>query len=225
MSSPKNIPKSWKRVTHTSYVFGDFDGDGIANIDDPKPFDKKVKRPRVGKGHYHQSRYIDARGEVKLSTELRALKREADKHRPLLQSFLKSEPRAKGRIKSVPSIMKKLRERHFYSLGDIAGAKVAVDNYSQVPKTVKRIKKRHKTDKKEEDDYYKNPLDGYYYAHHLSLLGGGNRRMEVQVKTKRHDKLHAKAHGHYKKKTITKARKSKFTRRARRINELDKYFG
>ena len=96
--------------------------------------------------------------------------------------------------------MKKHREKYpLHKHGDIVGVKVVVKDYSEVKNTVKSIKRRHKTVKRYEKNFYKNPKNGVYYAYHISIKGKHGRRMEVQIKTARQDKFHNKMHILYKR--------------------------
>ena len=190
-----------KNITLKQYLFGDADGDGIKNIDDPYPLNKRRKvAPKINNKpkHYHTSRLSDR--EVKLSEQLLAIQRENNSKKGMLKKFLKENPGSKGRIKSVPSTLKKLRERYHGEIMDTAGVMVLTKDRASARKQAMRIKKQYKYDPKETDDYYKNPKGGVYRAYHIGVVSKkkGNR-MEVQVKSKKMAKLHMEMHEAYKK--------------------------
>lgn len=185
--------KKLKNVSHREYMYGDFDKDKVKNIDDPKPFDKKVKKfPKPG----HRSQY--GGGEVKLSSELLALERSNNKQSSFLIHFLQRHPGSVGRIKTVPSTMKKLRERYYPQIRDVAGAKIVTKNRQQAYAKARKIRKRYSHDPAETDDYYKHPKFSHYGLHY-SLLGRKNQRMELQLKSSKMDELDQKAHPYYKR--------------------------
>ena len=190
-----------KNTTFRSYLFGDFDGDGTKNIDDPKPFDPKKSKwpsPKKNPGYYHKARW--GNNEVLLSDELRAWKKNNNRYRPLLNKFLNDNPGAEGRIKTVPSTMKKLRERYINKLGDIAGVRVLTNNRATAKKAFERTKRKYPYDPKETDDYYAKPLGKVYYAYHTSLKGKKGVRVEAQFKSREMSSLSDKTHKAYKLK-------------------------
>jgi|TARA_R100000093_G_scaffold71646_1_gene48172 ppGpp synthetase/RelA/SpoT-type nucleotidyltranferase len=215
----KLYPKKLENVSNKEYIFDDFDKDGVANIDDPKPFNSKVsKYPEhsESKAYYHKARY--GGGEVLLSEELSAIEEHNNRRTKLLKKFLKGNPKSIGRIKTVPSTMKKLRQRYIQNLKDVAGATVLTKNRKQANVRTDQIKKKYRFDKKETDNYYKNPLGGVYYAHHIGLIDSRNKdiRLEVQVKSKKMFNLHKKMHIAYKKNQPTKI----FKKRAKKLFDL-----
>jgi (p)ppGpp synthase/HD superfamily hydrolase len=194
---PKSTLKRLKNMSHREYMYSDFDRDGAKNIDDPKPFDKHVsKYPAHKGGHYHKARY--GGGDTKLSTELLAIERYNNRQSPMLRGFLQRNPNAFGRIKTVPSTMKKLRERYHGELGDIAGATLLTYDRQEAYSKGRKIVKRYKIDPTKTDDYYKHPK-GPHYALHYGLVKGKDKRMELQITSKRMYKISQRAHARYKK--------------------------
>lgn len=189
--------RNLKPTTNNTLLFGDIDKDGVRNIDDPRPFNKTISTPPEHKSYYTKARFSGH--DIKLSDELKALERHGNKYSPLLKKFLEENRNSYGRIKTVPSTMKKLRTRHIQNVGDIAGVTVEVDNYKQVKEKVAQIKKRYKTILNKEDNFYKKPKGGVYYAHHLTITDKKGNEMEVQIKTHKQAKLHARMHHIYKK--------------------------
>jgi len=209
-------PKSLRKVTTKQFLFGDFDKDWVKNVDDPKPFDPKVsKLPKKGE-FYHTARFVG--GEVKLSDELRQWQKYNNTYKDLMRCFLENHPEAVGRIKTVPSTMKKARERYVEKgkIGDIAGTRIVVKSYPELKDAVKCIKSQHETIEKLEDNYYEKPKKRMYYAHHLALKGEGPRKMELQVRTERMDKLAEEMHAAYKR-GMTPSEKARFKEKAKQL--------
>lgn len=188
-----------RNVTQEEYFYGDFNNNGIKNIDDPKPFDPKSKgypEQVPGNTFYTQARY--GGGEVLLSDELRAIEKYNNQYAPYLKKFLRNNPDAYGRIKTVPSTMKKLRERYITNIGDISGAAIETKNREEVYERVEEIKKKYPHDKSKTDDFYKDPKNNVYYAYHLGLKNN-DKVMELQIKSKPMGDLHKDMHEAYKK--------------------------
>jgi hypothetical protein len=191
-----------KNVSHREYLYGDFDHDGVKNVDDPKPFDQKIKhwpKHNDNPGYYHRAQY--GGGEIKLSDELMAIEKHNNQQAPLLQRFLKENPGSYGRVKTVPSTMKKLRERYLSNVHDIAAASVATKDRKEAYAKTAQIRQRYSSDPKENDDYYKNPKGGVHYALHTGIIDR-NRRLEVQVKSKAFANLDKEMHPFYKRGNI-----------------------
>ena len=205
-----------KNTTNNQYIQGDFDKDRVKNIDDTYPFDKKRSKPKENKNFWMKSRYTG--GEVKLSSELKAIKQHNDSFSPRLQQLLRENKGSYGRIKTVPSTMKKLRERYILSLGDVAGATITTKNRKEAYAKERSIKKRYATDKASRDDYYKKPKGDVYYAIHNKVLlkKGDSRGIELQIKSKKMANLGKEIHPYYKKGTIPVF----FKRKAKKLYKL-----
>lgn len=194
-------PDRLKRVSNRKYVYGDFDKDGVKNIDDPKPFDRRVSHyPSIKKNptYYHKARYGGA-SNVLLSDELRAIERNNNRNVPIMKTFLRENPKSFGRIKTVPSTMKKLRERHIGKIMDTGGATILTKKRRGANTVAARVKKKYPFDRSQTDDYYKKPKGGVYYAHHVGVMGKRGGRLEVQVKSKKMFELQARMHEAYKR--------------------------
>jgi len=203
-----------KNITNGEFIYGDFDKDGTLNIDDPKPFDPGVSKyptHEENPKYYHKARYGDGEREVLLSDELRAIERYNNDKAPHMKTFLKENPGSFGRIKTVPSTMKKLRTRHLDNIKDVAGVTILTTTRRQATTKAWQIKKKYMFDPKETDDYYKNPKGGEYFAHHIGVVSKKNPRLnlEVQVKTKKMFALHKEMHTAYKKGKSSPAHKKK----------------
>lgn len=102
-----------KSTTLRNFIFGDFDKDGVANIDDPYPFDKdKSKFPNMRKNprYYYKARYGDD-GGIKFSTVLKKIEKHNNLYSSFLRKVLRENPGSYGRIKSVPSTISKMRKK------------------------------------------------------------------------------------------------------------------
>lgn len=206
-------------ITEKEFMFGDFDKDKVPNIDDPRPLDPSISRPKLTADYLDEAQYVG--GEVRLSHELQSLKAHNDAFIELLQDFRKRYPDAKIRIKTVPSTIGKLRTRYVRQVGDIAGARVVVKDEGELNRVVADIKKKEDTLSEFEDDFYKNPKDGIYYAHHLSVKDKLGRRMEVQIVTERQAELHRRMHEAYKR-GMTLEERARFKQEAEKVKEMDR---
>jgi hypothetical protein len=196
-----------KNVNHRSWLHGDFDGDKAKNVDDAYPLDKKRQHYAVHKNKkYHKKSYlIDTSGEVKLSTELNLLQRAANRNVPILKGFLSKHRGSIGRIKSVPSIMKKLREKHLGSMGDLSAATIMGKSKADVYKKRKSVLSGYSYSRKLHDDWYKrHKKNNPHRALHDTLIFGKTKKdrllMELQTKTMPFQELDDLAHPFYKKK-------------------------
>lgn len=204
--------KPRKSTTWRSYVFGDFDKDGIANIDDMYPFDKRKGRfPYHNKKplYFHKARWGSGEREITLSQALRNLERDLNAYRSSLRAFLRRNPTAFGRIKTIPSVIDKLRKRYLKQLSDIIGTTIVTGDRAQAKRLMNFIKKNYRVDARYSDDYYKKPLKGSYYAYHLGLIGKDKRRIELQIKSLKMFALHKKMHRAHKHGNRAKLRKYK----------------
>ena len=131
---------------------------------------------------------------------------------------MRENPGSFGRIKTVPSTMKKLRERYMPQIGDIAGVTVLTKNRQEANRKANALKKRYVHDPSQTDDYYKNPRGGIYFAHHIGLVSpkDNNIRLEVQVKSKPMFNLHKIMHTGYKKGIVPNT----FRKKARKLFDL-----
>jgi hypothetical protein len=191
--------KPRRNTTLHNLMFGDYDKDGVLNIDDPAPFNPNVRRARKVERnykHYHESRYSDP--EVKLSSELMAIKKYNDSHRHALQQTLRGK-HAVGRVKTVPSTLHKLRERFIHKIGDVAGATHITGTRAEAFRARRRMRKKFGYIKHRSDNYYKNPKGGVYYGYHDTYNIGGHK-VEVQYKSKHMKKHGERMHTLYKHK-------------------------
>jgi ppGpp synthetase/RelA/SpoT-type nucleotidyltranferase len=203
------IPKD---VSQRQWMFGDFDKDGVKNIDDKTPLDQHGQK--FGPMHSHKAEFSTR--ESLLSDELMRIEDYNNLHGAQMNIFLRKQRHgrgttAHGRIKSVPSTIGKMRRRYLYTgkVHDVAGATIEVNKRKDVNRVEGKIKKRYPIYKNGTDDYYKKPKGGVYYAKHLLLRMGTSNvtkhgqpsplKLELQLKTHKMALLQAKMHESYKK--------------------------
>lgn len=173
------IPEQWKKTTNKELIYGDFDHDGTPNLDDVRPFDPAVREQPE---------------ETKRTDQLLQIKRNNRRYRKAMQEVAIAEG-GSSRIKSEWSTVAKLRRKYIQNIQDIAGVRILVNNTKEVFEKADEIKKKYKV--LAEDDYYKNPLQGYYYAYHVTVEKDGFP-VEIQIKTKGIEKLTKTTHRYYK---------------------------
>ena len=185
-----NIPVN---TTYNTYLFGDFDRDGVKNVDDYKPFNHRVRTPPQTTQYYHHAQFLG--GEILMSSELMAWKAYNESHRQGLMKVMKENPHSFGRIKTVPSTMLKLRTRNISTVGDIAGVTILTQNRRQAYSREKNIRRRYEVSSR--DDYYSQPKNDVYYALHNTLNIRG-KQIEMQIKSKKMYQIGVKMHYDYK---------------------------
>jgi len=198
---PFRISKKMKKVTHKQYIYQDFDKDGMANLDDIRPFDKHINTP-VDK----DSRY---------TKELRKIERVRKEHLPYARAtykeLRKKFPHRKGyyvtgRIKTVPSVINKMN-RKYLDKGKVR---------SKVPKVRAKVTNV--------EDFYNQEKKPYYKAVHYDIVMGKDKLPgEIQLKTERQRRLHLEMHkGHKTGRDTGKMSVKTATHRAELRNKLDK---
>lgn len=197
-----------KNINNRSFMFGDFDEDGIPNADDMYPFNQK-KSQRVNP-------------DVLLTEEMRKIRQHALQYEPTLKSVAKNVDADNYRLKTVRSSINKLRKKHLDSFNDIGAMRIYVDKESDIMPRVKQIKKKYTVVK--EKNFYDNPKDGYYVGYHMIIRAGrGNRPIEIQIQTKRQGDFYlSKTHENYKRDGFTIEEKRKMRRIMLRNRELDR---
>jgi (p)ppGpp synthase/HD superfamily hydrolase len=183
-----------KNSTYKDLWTGDFDNDGIKNIDDTRPFNNKIKR-RVNK-------------EISLSEKWNGLKGREKKYRKDIKDLSKIVGAKKGRIKKSYSTIGKQMGRYLENVKDMGGLRVLTNNKSENNKVLNNIKNkfpkcRKDTNKNcifEVENKYKqkdrNTLP--YLGYHIGLRYKG-LPYEVQIKCKDMQKIQNNAHLYYKK--------------------------
>jgi len=197
-----------KNIKNRSFLFGDFDDDGIANADDMYPFNPE-KSEQVS--------------EILLTEELRKIRKHNRKYIPTTRSVARNVDASRTRIKTVNSTINKLRRKKLDEFTDIGATMIVVDSEKDIKDAVRKVKKRYPNVVKEKN-YYKNPKEGYYVAYHLVVLAGKNKLpIEIQIKTRRQARFHDKVtHEGYKRDTFSVEQKQRLIKRMKRLRELDK---
>jgi len=171
------------RISNRQFIYGDFDKDGVTNIDDQKPFDHKDKKQVM---------------EIKLSDELRKLESHSLRFSGSTKRVAKDLERfghpVKYRIKNVNSIINKLRRRHIEKIEDIGGCMVLVRDKKEANEVGRYIEKRYSVIDK--DDYYAKPKAGYEALHYTIMIE--ELPVEIQVKTAKDYEKHLEWHKSYK---------------------------
>ncbi len=196
------------QITHLStgdfdHWLGDWDSDGIVNIDDPNPLTPGDTAPV---------------SEAELAPQIKAVIEAKNNYIPALKKVMKGLLAmnlalvVKGRIKEIYSTLGKLIRKRFpftekmatkagekYTTGltDVAGCMAIAETQEQVDKMVERILSGELGEVWEHEDKYKNPANGYR-AHHFILVVDGQYPVEIQVKTKRMSMISAASHQPYK---------------------------
>lgn len=192
-------PSRLRKIGIREFLFGDFDKDNVRNIDDPRPFDPRVKDyPRQGKNNpfYHKAQY--GGGEIKLSSVLLGIERRNNDSVGALRHFLKNHPGSSARIKTVPSTIQKLETRYGNTITDRGGGKILTKDRAEATREKDRVQREFRTDPKLYDDYYAKPK-GSHYGYHIGAIGKNNSRFEVQLQSKKFSEVDARGHEVYKR--------------------------
>lgn len=178
-------------------ILGDFDNDGIQNIDDKSPLDNT----KTGK--------VEPSSRANTFTDILALKADLDKSmHQAVEKINKKVPSGAdiyARTKTPFSIMDKLVQKRLVNpkkgLTDLIGTTIAVDDYDDLITTRNNIRKGALGEVLEEEDMYKTPKGGYMAYHYIIQMNG--YPVEVQLKTKRQKELGKHSHKMYKKQTLS----------------------
>ena len=207
-----------ERSTYAS-VFGDMDGDEIADIDDPQPMTPGVESIE----------------EVQLSEEMGKLFEVREDFRDVTQDVVADleslssdagvgQVAVKGRTKTPYSILNKLRRKRLRGekgLTDIAATRVVVPDFE----AAKRLRNRIMTGKLGEVLEYENHYDdpsGGYRAYHVIIERGDGYKVEVQVRTRRLSAISDAAHPHYKAGRLDEDEMLRLTTEAHKADQGDR---
>jgi len=185
-------------------IFGDFDGDGIPNADDPNPQlagdTETVEETQLTE---EIKQLIDLRGDYQQALDEVIAKLKA----------LQPKATVKGRVKSPYSVINKLRrkrikgdikqadtnELYTQGLTDMAGCMIVLSGQAELDQIVKQISLGTVGKVFEHEDKYAEPVGGYR-AHHFIVMAGETEDIpvEIQVKTRRMAQIASAAHTPYK---------------------------
>lgn len=218
----------FEKITAEDYpgVFGDFDHDKIANVDDPHP-----KTPGD-----HQT--VE---EVRLSNMVRKLIEIRRNYKAVQQAVmedlqgLKPDATVKCRVKSPYSIINKLirkrlpfdvltaaraGEKYTKGITDMAGCMIVLESQKALHDVVEQISSGQLGKVFEHEDKYKNPTGGYM-AHHFIVLRDGIP-VEIQVKTERIKKITEFSHTPYKEGVLDQEKMRELSSLAQQADEGDR---
>jgi ppGpp synthetase/RelA/SpoT-type nucleotidyltranferase len=184
-------------------IFGDFDKDGLVNVDDPNPY-------KTG-----DTRTIE---QVKFSEVLQNVIQNQKKVRKpmydIVEKLKQIAPKGSkiiARTKSPYSILNKLVNKKMDNLDktnqgdvegltDLVGTTILVDNFRSLEALKKKILNGAIGEIFEFKDYYENPKAGYMAYHFITLFE--DVAVEVQIKTKRMKLLNQASHFAYKDRAL-----------------------
>jgi ppGpp synthetase/RelA/SpoT-type nucleotidyltranferase len=184
-------------------MFGDFDKDGIKNVDDPKPYkagdEKSIEQVKFTKVF---EKIIETQKDMRkpMNDIVERLKKIAPKGSKII-----------ARTKSPYSILNKLvnkkmntletaREGDVEGLTDLIGTTILVDNFRALESLKNKILGGAIGEIFEFKDYYEHPKAGYMAYHFITLFKGV--AVEVQIKTKRMKLMNQASHFAYKDQTL-----------------------
>ena len=180
-------------------ALGDFDKDGVPNIDDAKPLTKTGKVERVEQVELSKTFERLLKLKSQLDSTMNVAIDELDEVAP-------DGAQIYARTKTPYSILKKLVEKRLTDknkgLTDLVGTTIAVDDYKDLRTVDKEIQKGAIGKVVEREDMYDSPKGGYRAVHYLVEADG--YIIEVQLKTKRQKDVNVLSHNPYKKGTINK---------------------
>lgn len=184
-------------------IFGDFDKDGVANVDDPNPYKAGDKKS------------IEQVEFSKVFSKVLETKKQMDKPMHDIVEKLKAiAPKGSkiiARTKTPYSILNKLVNKKMNNtqfsvegdvdgLTDLVGTTILVNNYRSLESLKNKILKGAIGQILEFKDYYEHPKAGYMAYHFITLFEGV--AVEVQIKTKRMKLLNQASHFAYKEETL-----------------------
>lgn len=203
-------------------IFGDFDKDGIDNLDDPNPTKKA------------DTKTVEERKLVDGMSKLLTIKNNLDftMHHAVkdLAAVAPKDSKIYARTKTPYSIVQKLIEKRLIvpkdlkkGLTDLIGTTIAVDDYADILKMRSLIENGKIYEVYEIEDFYKHPLDGYMAVHYILIYKDdkGTFPIELQLKTKRMKAINEISHGAYATHNLNKNRLLECTSLANRADKGD----
>jgi ppGpp synthetase/RelA/SpoT-type nucleotidyltranferase len=185
------------------YIFGDFDKDGIKNVDDPRPY-KAGDETTI-----EQVKFSDV--FEKVIENQKSVREPMYKIVDKLKSIAPKNSKIIARAKTPYSIFNKLVNKKMNNiqyvqtgdvegLTDLVGTTIIVNNYREVNSLKNKILNGAIGEILEFKDYYESPKAGYMAYHFITLYEG--IAVEVQIKTKRMKLLNQASHFAYKDETL-----------------------
>lgn len=195
-------------IDQDDFVLGDFDKDGIPNIDDKHPF-TKIDNDWVS--------------SISLAEDIQSIKEYGKELQKIVDKVKKDidEYSPKSRIKDPYSTIHKLKDKYLKQIDDVAGMRINVMDYEDAKRVVKTMSEKYPTKEGFFDDYFTNPKAGYYRAFHITPIIDG-KPVELQIRTIRGDILSNYSHKMYKEGTATPDDKKNLIAISNWVYDLDK---
>ena len=198
-------------------ALGDFDADGIANIDDAKPLTNTGTQETVEQVQLSKTFNQLLKLKSQLNDTMNMTVDELDEISP-------SGAQIYARTKTPYSILKKLVDKRLTNkelgLTDLVGTTVAVDDLKDLKRVDRAIKGGALGRVVEREDMYANPKAGYRAVHYL--IEADDYIVEVQLKTKRQKELNVLSHDAYKSGNLNEKYLLKLTDLANKADKGNK---
>lgn len=200
-----------------SAILGDFDLDGLPNVDDLEPLNEK------NKSQIEQLKFSKTFKEL-LETK-KDLDIDMNKFVNKLRQNAPKESKIYARTKTPFSILNKLvssrllNEKH--GLKDLVGTTIAFDNLQDLNAFKNKVLAGKYGKILDFDDYYEDPKDGYR-AYHFIIEQAGVP-IELQLKTERMKNINVLSHDAYKNKRLNSEYLNYLTNLAKDSDEGNKF--
>lgn len=199
-----NIVNEGEKFDKSKYeaIYGDFDDDGLANIDDkyPNSFSDKPEKTEQVELTKVFGKLLDTKEQLDSTMDEMVLD---------LKTISPKGAKIYARTKTPYSIIKKLIDKKLINkndprmgVTDLVGTTIVVDNYNQFLKVKRLIAKGVLGEIIDFDDYYKNPKAGYRAFHYIIVDKNSGIPVEVQLKTKRMKEVNMLSHDAYKQERL-----------------------
>lgn len=170
------------------WLIGDFDKDGVNNVDDKKPFTQSSRQT------------IDSPSISNGINKLLSMKHAMDENMydfvDELKNISPDKSKIYARTKTPYSILDKLIKKRLSTLTDLIGTTIVTQDKKELDEVKKQIESGKLGKVLELEDMYQNPKQGYRAYHFLIEKNG--MPIELQLKTKRQKALNELSHEPYK---------------------------
>ena len=170
------------------WLIGDYDKDGVNNVDDKKPFTQSNRQT------------IDSPSISNGINKLLSMKNAMDENMYAFVDELKNISPDKSKIyartKTPYSILDKLIKKRLSTLTDLIGTTIVTQDKKELDEVKKKIESGKLGKVVELEDMYQSPKQGYRAYHFLIEKNG--MPIELQLKTKRQKALNELSHEPYK---------------------------
>jgi len=187
-------------------IFGDYDKDGIPNVDDPNPTAKGDKGPIEKEISFADvfSNLLDSK---------KSWDKAMDRVVAKLKQIAPLGSKIYARTKTPFSVIKKLTEKRMVNLKqtkgdsvigltDIIGTTIAVKDYEDLVALRKKIEGGALGKIFAVDDFYEAPKDGYRAFHCTFIEPKSGLPVELQLKTQRQKLINTASHTPYKQNNL-----------------------